>query len=133
MAGRYGKKARKRPIEELAVQQLLAHPNDKSGGIRARMNRTFGRKATDEALRKAAKTLDELAMEYAIVSLGIDPDKAEGVFDLKPKTSSAEWQAEDLKNRMCQQASVYHVDQAIKRALEIVKMVIPENPGDLDD
>jgi hypothetical protein len=72
------------------------------------------------------KTLDELAMEYAIVSTGIDPDRAEGAFDLRPTITPDEWRAEDLKDKMCREFPVYHVDQAIKRALEIVKMVIPD-------
>lgn len=57
MAGKYGKKARKLPIEELALQHLTVHPNDKSGGIRSKMHRTFGRKATWHAIERAADVL----------------------------------------------------------------------------
>lgn len=65
MSGRFGKKARKKPIEELALQHLTVHHRDKSGGVRARMNRTFGRQATNEAIRRMSETLQMCDPNYA--------------------------------------------------------------------
>lgn len=48
-------------IEEMALKHISRHPNDKSEGMLSRMNRRFGRKATDEAIEKmiqAAKLMN---------------------------------------------------------------------------
>lgn len=71
------------------------------------------------------KTLDELAMEYAIVSLGIDHNKTEGVFDLRPTITLGEHHLDRLKDQMFREFGGYEATQAITRAEEIVRMVIP--------
>jgi hypothetical protein len=71
-----------------------------------------------------------MAMQYAIISVGVDWDRAEGLAQLKLTIPFDEWKASELKHRMEQQFDVYEVQQAIKRAEEIVKMVIP-NTGDI--
>lgn len=70
-------------------------------------------------------TLEEMAMQYAIIHIGVDKDRAEGLFDLRPKIPFDEWQAEDLKHRMEREFDVYAVQEAIKQAEEIVRMVLP--------
>jgi hypothetical protein len=57
MAGRYGKKARKKPIEVFAMQYLSTSKTPAKSGIWRRMSRTFGKKATDRAITNMANTL----------------------------------------------------------------------------
>lgn len=58
MAGKYPKAVRKSySIEELAFKHLLTHRNDKSGGVKARMQRTYGRAATQKAIENASEIL----------------------------------------------------------------------------
>lgn len=47
----------KRSLEVLAIKHLLTHPNDKSMSIWAKMNGTYGRKATREAIKQASQVL----------------------------------------------------------------------------
>lgn len=75
---------------------------------------------------KDERPLDERAMEYAIVAHGIDPDRAYGTFSLRLETPLQEWQADDLKHKMFRDFDIYAVTQAIKRAEEIVLMVLPK-------
>lgn len=72
------------------------------------------------------KTLEERAMEYALVFYGVDPDRTEGAFDLKPQTRYDEWQANELKHLMFRDFDIYAVTQAIERAKEVVRMVLPD-------
>lgn len=44
-------------IHDLAMKHLTRHKNDKSLAVLARMNRRFGHKRTDAAIREAAQTL----------------------------------------------------------------------------
>lgn len=44
-------------IEEMAYKHLNRHPNDKSKRILARMNRKFGRVATNKAIKKMHQTI----------------------------------------------------------------------------
>jgi hypothetical protein len=57
MAGSPSRTAKSYSIEELAIKHHLTHHNDKSGGVKARMHRTFGRSATKAALESVADTL----------------------------------------------------------------------------
>lgn len=50
-------KVRHQTIQELAMKQLLVHSNDKLMSIIALMNRTYGRKATADALAEARKIM----------------------------------------------------------------------------
>lgn len=71
------------------------------------------------------KTLEELAMELAIASLDeVDP----GFFDRIITDSKAE----QIHVEMLSRFEPYQVHRAIKRAKELVTMVIPDQ-GDDDD
>lgn len=52
-------------INELALKHATRHPNDKSGHILARMNRRWGRAATDDALDRAYETAKLLQIPTA--------------------------------------------------------------------
>ena len=74
----------------------------------------------EEHPRTLMKTLDELAMEHAIAS--IDPEIIIGLRGLVIPTSPAE----SIRQDMLERFSPYETQEAIKRAKEIVKMVIPD-------
>lgn len=74
------------------------------------------------------KTLNQLAMEYAIAS--VRAEQAEGLAQLKINITEELWTAGQLRNVMEAKFGCFETQEAIKRAEEVVRMVIPDQGDD---
>lgn len=73
-------------------------------------------------------TLEEGAMEYAIINLDVSNDEKCELLQTKLIISHARWSADDLRNRMEKRFSPWLVQEAIKEAQQTLKLLGLEQP-----